>query len=702
MVYQADIRLNQPQNSRDARQAALSAYQPSLWGGCYSVMDRSINHISDNSSLRKLTLAGLLVTLGIVFGDIGTSPLYVMKAIVSVNPHFDAEYIIGAVSCVIWTLTLQTTVKYVLLALRADNNGEGGILALFSLLKNRYGKKLWIIAAIGAAALIADGVITPAITVTSAIEGLRIVVPEVPITPIAILIIIFIFIVQQMGTGKIGKFFGPFMLAWFLMLGVLGIFNIFHFPAIFKAFNPWWAIKLLWNYPGWFLILGAVFLCTTGAEALYSDLGHCGRKNISVSWIFVKMMLILNYLGQGAWLLGNSSRTENSNPFYSIMPDWLMIPGVIMSTGAAIIASQALLSGSFTIFSEAMNLNLWPKLKIKYPSIEKGQLYIPAVNWSLLAGCLLTVIIFRDSSHMEAAYGLAITVTMLMTTVLLTFYMLSLNINKILCVAFILFFSTIEGLFFVANLFKFSHGGWFSILIAGIVAAIMVIWYKAIILRNSYVDYRDLSCYVDCIMDIRSDKEIPKYASNLVYLIETEEPDKIESKVIYSIINKQPKRADHYWFIHIRHDDSPETLSYSVNIIEPGAIYRITMYIGFRVEPKVNVYLRQIIEDLVSGGYIDLRSEYPSLRKRNITGDFRFIMIRRIFSPSSNCRKLARFIMRTHQRLRWLGISDQEAFGLDTSMVTAETVPLIINNTPGRRISRTSLSFISHIARKEN
>ncbi len=644
--------------------------------------------ISDRSSLHRISLAGLLVTLGIVFGDIGTSPLYVMKAITGVNPNFNPDYIIGAVSCVIWTLTLQTTVKYVLLALRADNNGEGGILALFALLRKRYGRKLWIVAAIGAAALIADGVITPAITVTSAIEGLKIVVPHVPVIPIVILIILFIFIAQQMGTGKIGKFFGPFMLLWFLMLGILGCINIHLFPMILKAFNPWWAIKLLWNYPGWFLILGAVFLCTTGAEALYSDLGHCGRKNISVSWIFVKIMLILNYLGQGAWIIANGSYASTVNPFYAIMPSWFTIPGVIMSTGAAIIASQALLSGSFTIFSEAINLNLWPKLKIKYPSVEKGQLYIPAVNWSLLAGCLLTVIIFRDSSHMEAAYGLAITITMLMTTALLTFYLHSLNVNIILCSLFLIFFATLEGLFFIANLFKFAHGGWFSILIAGVVATVMIIWNKATILRASYLEYKRMDESTGLITAIKNDNEIPKFASNLIYLIQSSEDDKIESKVIYSIVNKQPKRADHYWFIHVTHDDSPDTLEYSVNIIIPETIYRVNLRLGFRIEPKVNVYLRQVIEDLQAEGQLDLRSGYPSLRAKGIPGDFRFIILRRIFSPSSNCPAAASFIMRMHQKLRRLGISDQEAFGLDTSMVTSETVPLIINTTPSRRITR--------------
>lgn len=374
---------------------------------------------SHYSNLRRLSYTGILVALGIVFGDIGTSPLYVMKAITGVNPGYNPDYIIGAVSCVIWTLTLQTTVKYVLLALSANNKGEGGILALFALLRKHHRKWLYIIAAIGAAALIADGVITPAITVTSAIEGLSIVSTGIPVVPIVIFIIVSIFILQQAGTGKIGRYFGPFMLAWFLMLGILGACNIVICPAILKAFNPWYAFKLLVNYPGWFLVLGAVFLCTTGAEALYSDLGHCGRKNISISWIFVKITLILNYLGQGAWLVAQTGTPlKDTNPFYAIMPHSFIIIGVIMSTGAAIIASQALLSGSFTIFSEAMNLGLWPRLKIKYPSGEKGQLYIPAVNWTLLAGCLVTVVIFRDSSHMEAAYGLAITVTMLMTTVL--------------------------------------------------------------------------------------------------------------------------------------------------------------------------------------------------------------------------------------------------------------------------------------------
>lgn len=646
--------------------------------------------ISQNSNLKRLTAMGLLVTMGIVFGDIGTSPLYVMKAIVSVNQDFNADYIIGAVSCVIWTLTLQTTVKYVLLALNADNKGEGGILALFSLLRNLSHKWLYIVAAIGAAALIADGVITPAITVTSAIEGLNIVAPDIPVIPIVIVIIAFIFMMQQIGTGKIGRFFGPFMLLWFLMLGTFGIMNIPEAYSILKAFNPWYAIKLLIDFPGWFFILGAVFLCTTGAEALYSDLGHCGRKNITVSWIFVKIMLILNYLGQGAWLIANAETSIiTQNPFYSILPHEFTVFGVIMSTGAAIIASQALLSGSFTIFSEAISLDFWQKLKIKYPSLEKGQLYIPAVNWTLFIACLITVVMFKDSGHMEAAYGLAITITMLMTTILLTFWMKSRGVNAILCVGFLAIFATIEGIFLIANIFKFTHGGWFSLLIAGVVAAIMIIWRNSSRVRSSFIEYKPISDSIDIICAIKQDQTIPKYASNLVYLSRSSRPEMIETKLIYSIVNKQPKRADHYWFIHIVNVDDPDTLDYSVDIPIDGTMYIVTMRFGFRVAPMITVYLRQVVEDLVSAGKLDLTSTYPSLHEKGIPGDFRFIMLHRIFSPSSNCRRSSYLLMQLHEKLRHLGISDEAAFGLDTSIVTTETVPLIINTSAGRRITPT-------------
>lgn len=644
---------------------------------------------NDGSSLRRITLAGMLVTVGIVFGDIGTSPLYVMKAIVGVNPGYDADYIIGAISCVIWTLTLQTTVKYVLIALRADNKGEGGILALFALLRRQPRGWLYIVAAVGAAMLVADGVITPAITVTTAVEGLRIVAPATPVLPIVIGVILLIFMMQRVGTGRIGRCFGPFMLAWFLMLGVLGAVNLPACPEVLKAFNPWYAVKLLVSSPSWFMIMGAVFLCTTGAEALYSDLGHCGRRNITASWMFVKVMLILNYLGQGAWLLTHAREAAGGiNPFYAVMPQWMTLAGVAMSTGAAIIASQALLSGSFTIFSEAVNLGFWPRLKIDYPSTEKGQLYVSSVNWCLLAGCLLTVVIFRDSSHIEAAYGLAVTIAMLTTTLLLAFWLRLRGVNMIVVGAFFAFFMTVEGIFFVANMSKFVHGGWFSLMIAAVVGSIMIVWRNSTRRRASFIEYRRMADSAATISAVKADKEIPKYASNLVYLSRSGDPSLVESKLLYSIVNKQPKRADHYWFVHIDHVDSPDELSYSVNVAVPETIYVVTMHLGFRVAPRISVYLRQIVEDLVVSGDLDLRSGYPSLRREGIPGDFRFIILHRIFSPTSICGATTALLMRLHDILRHIGVSDTSAYGLDTSVVTAETVPLIINTSSGRRIVR--------------
>lgn len=643
----------------------------------------------DGSSLRRITLAGMLVTVGIVFGDIGTSPLYVMKAIVGVNPGYDADYIIGAISCVIWTLTLQTTVKYVLIALRADNKGEGGILALFALLRRQPRGWLYIVAAVGAAMLVADGVITPAITVTTAVEGLRIVAPSTPVMPVVIGVILLIFMMQRVGTGRIGRCFGPFMLAWFLMLGVLGAVNLPACPEVLKAFNPWYAVKLLVSSPSWFMIMGAVFLCTTGAEALYSDLGHCGRRNITASWMFVKVMLILNYLGQGAWLLTHAREAAGGiNPFYAVMPQWMTLAGVAMSTGAAIIASQALLSGSFTIFSEAVNLGFWPRLKIDYPSTEKGQLYVSSVNWCLLAGCLLTVVIFRDSSHIEAAYGLAVTIAMLTTTLLLAFWLRLRGVNMIVVGAFFAFFMTVEGIFFVANMSKFVHGGWFSLMIAAVVGSIMIVWRNSTRRRASFIEYRRMADSAATISAVKADREIPKYASNLVYLSRSGDPSLVESKLLYSIVNKQPKRADHYWFVHIDHVDSPDELSYSVSVAMPETIYVVTMHLGFRVAPRISVYLRQIVEDLVASGDLDLRSGYPSLRREGIPGDFRFIILHRIFSPTSICGATTALLMRLHDILRHIGVSDTSAYGLDTSVVTAETVPLIINTSSGRRIVR--------------
>lgn len=636
---------------------------------------------------RSLSTLGVIVTLGIVFGDIGTSPLYVMRSIMNANTGFDTNYIIGAVSCIIWTLTMQTTVKYVFIALRADNKGEGGILALYALIRKRGKHWLYVVAIIGACTLIADGVITPAITVTSAMEGLSGISPNIPIVPVVLAVITLIFFIQQFGTHAIGRYFGPFMFLWFLMLGVFGAFSIGEYPLIFKAFNPYYAFNLLINYPNWFLVLGAVFLCTTGAEALYSDLGHCGRKNITVSWIYVKAMLIINYMGQGAYLINHIGRlSDNVNPFYAILPGWMLIIGIVMATGAAIIASQALISGCFTIFSEAVHLDFWPMLRIKYPSIVKGQLFIPLVNNVLYLFCMITVIAFKNSGRMEAAYGLAITVTMLCTTLMMSFYLKQHGAARWIVFVFVSVYFLIEGAFLLANLSKFTHGGWFTLMLAGLFSIIMLVWYKARRIRLAHLGFCKLSDYYGIISDIKADTTINRYASNLVYINRSGNKNMVEDKLVYSIINKSPKRADHYWLIHFERLDEPETLDYTCDELIPETLFSINIRIGFRIDPLMSLYLRQIIQDLVKEKHFDLRSCYPALRKFNIMGDFRFVVIHRIYYPSSVVSYYDNAIMKLYSMIKHIGVSEQRAFGLDTSNVTIENMPLIISDHYRQRV----------------
>lgn len=628
----------------------------------------------------RVGFLGLLITLGIVFGDIGTSPLYVMKAILHTGEAINESTILGALSCIIWTLTLQTTIKYVCVALRADNNGEGGILALYALLRKMKRKWIYLLAIIGASTLLADGIITPAITVTTAIEGLESISPNLPVIPITLGIITIIFFVQRFGTESIGKSFGVFMLIWFLLLGITGAFSITSYPLILKAFNPYYAAMLLAKSPEWFLILGAVFLCTTGAEALYSDLGHCGRKNITISWLFVKAMLILNYLGQGAWVLNHIQTASSVNPFFSIMPQNMLIFAIIMATGAAIVASQALISGTFSILSEAMNLHFWPRMRIKHPTHVKGQLYIPVINRAMYIGVVLIILLFRDSSHMEAAYGLAITITMLMTTLLLGFYLRTKGVALIFILLFMGAYCVIEGIFLAANLSKFLAGGWCTMLIGGILFLMMYVWVHAIKIRHHYISTKPLNEYYQIISDIKADESIPKYASNLVYVNHAEKEGAVDDKLLYSIINKQPKRADHYWLINLEFADTPDTLEYSCETLVPDTLYSVTMRIGFRIEPRVSLYLRQVVEDLVTSRKVDLRSTYPSLRKNGIPGDFRFIIIHRVYYPESSDNRQQNLLMTIYALIGKIGIDEPKALGLDTSMVVVERVPLIINH----------------------
>ena len=650
-----------------------------------------LRHAATATTAGKAGLAGLLMTLGIVFGDIGTSPLYVMKAIVSTGETLDTDYILGALSCIIWTLTLQTTVKYVLIALRADNNGEGGILALYALLRRHRRRWIYVIAVIGASTLLADGVITPAITVTTAIEGLEGISPDLPVMPVVIAIITVIFFVQRFGTEHIGRTFGTFMLLWFLLLGVAGAAALTACPQVLKAFNPYYAVRLLVESPSWFFILGAVFLCTTGAEALYSDLGHCGRRNITISWLFVKAMLILNYLGQGAWILANAGRiTAGVNPFYAIVPQDMLLFAIVMATGAAIVASQALISGSFSILSEAMNLHFWPRMRIKHPTNVKGQLFIPAVNLTMYVGVVLTVLLFRDSSRMEAAYGLAITVTMLMTTLLLGFYLRMNGTARIAAAAFVGAYCVIEGIFLAANLSKFMAGGWFTLLIGGLLCFIMLVWVAALKIRRRHLSSRRTSDYYGIISDIKADDTIPKYASNLVYVNHSRGEGSVDDKLVYSIINKQPKRADHYWLLNLDFVDTPDTLEYTFTPLVKDTLFSVTMRIGFRIEPRVSLYLRQIVENLVADGKLDLTSTYPSLRKNGIPGDFRFVIIHRVYYPEDSHNRRQNLLMSLYAIIRKIGIDEPNALGLDTSVVVVERVPLIISGRAKhlRRIER--------------
>lgn len=632
---------------------------------------------------KKLTFVGVLVSLGIVFGDIGTSPLYVMKAIIGAAKEgnmVSEEYIEGALSCIIWTLTFQTTIKYVIIALRADNKGEGGILALYSLVKKMKKPWLYIVAIIGAAGLVADSVITPSLTVMSAIEGLKIYNPDTPVVLITSLILVLIFTFQQFGTSFIGKFFGPVMVLWFLVLGIFGLYHLLQHPVILKAFNPYYAYKLIVSSPSAIIIMGAVFLCTTGAEALYSDLGHCGAKNIRISWVFVKIMLILNYLGQGAWLLKNyESVFQGVNPFFGIMPDWFILPGVILAAAAAIIASQAVITGSFTMFSEAMSLNFWPFQQIEYPSGMKGQMYIPRINWGLLLLCLIVVFMFRESSKMEAAYGLTITLTMLMSTVMLSFWLWRFKVKKIYILVFAAVYFFIEIGFFSANVIKFFEGGWLTVFLSGFVVVLMYAWYNGRLIKQSFIKFVKLKDYLSTIKDIKLDETIPKYATNLAFLSRSKKADEVESKIIYSIMRSQPKRADHYFILNIINQEDPYTYKYSIDEVLPGTVYKVNFHLGFKIDRKINDYFNQVLADMMEEGIIPDRSSHPSLRSHNIPPDLKYVIIDNVYINDFLLNVKQKITLSIYNFVKYIGSSDFKAYGLAPHNVLVESVPLIHN-----------------------
>ncbi len=631
--------------------------------------------------LSKITLSGLIVTLGIIYGDIGTSPLYVMKAVVGEHP-INSFMAIGAMSLVFWTLTLQTTVKYVIFTLRADNKGEGGIFSLYTLIKKA--KRKWLIfpAIIGGCCILGEGIITPPISVASAVEGLKL-IPEfsnIRTIPIVIAIISVLFFIQKFGTKLVGRFFGPVMLVWFLMLGTMGLLGLMHDFTVLKALNPYYGIKLLIQYPGGFWLLGAVFLCTTGAEALYSDMGHCGRRNIRVSWIFVKAMLVLNYMGQTAWLTSMEGKTLNGvNPFYAIMPSWFLPIGIGIATFATVVASQALISGSFTLINEAMRLNFWPKAKIKYPTELKGQLYIPSINTLLFVGCIFIVLFFKESKNMEAAYGLTIILGMVMSSRLLAFYMRLKKYPIVFQNIFVVVFVVVEGAFLVANLDKFTKGGYVTLIIAILLSLIMGCWYMAKLIRQRYVDLVPLQNFKQTLVDLSSDPSIQKYATHLVYMTSANNPAEVESKIIYSILQKRPKKADIYWFLHVDVVDEPYRMEYKVTHIANEDIIRVDFRLGFRVAPRINLMFRKVVTDMVKNKEVDITSRYESLNKNNVIGDFKFVVLEKFLSYENDLPLFEKIILNVYFLLKRVSLSEARAFGLDSSSVKIEKFPLIIN-----------------------
>jgi KUP system potassium uptake protein len=678
--------------------------------------------VGKHVNVNKVSIAGILIALGIIYGDIGTSPLYVLKAIVK-DKEVTEDLILGGLSLIIWTLTLMTTVKYVLFTLKADNKGEGGIFSLYTLVK-RQKKWLVIAAMIGGAALLADGMITPPISVSSAIEGLKQIphlFAEIPdnataevkklalekqtqtIMIIVMAIISLLFFLQQFGTSSIGKFFGPIMTLWFVMLAILGLAScLMHDFSILGAFNPYYGFKVLTttdanSLRSGFWILGAVFLCTTGAEALYSDLGHCGRPNIRYSWIFVKICLIINYLGQGAWLLramkgkvitAKMIDEDLWNPFFEMMPEWFKIIGIVIATMAAIIASQALISGSFTLISEAMRLNLWPKMKINYPTEAKGQLFIPTMNTILWIGCMGMVLYFKNSSAMEAAYGLAITLCMLSTTILFSNYLISKRVNAVYIYLFLFTYIIIETAFLIANLEKFPHGGYVALIVGGVLFLVMYVWYRARKIKNRYVEFVKLENYITPIQELSADKTIPKYATHLIYLTSANNPKEIEHKVIYSILNRKPKRAEIYWFVHVHVLDDPYTCEYEVTHIIPNDIVRVEFRVGFRVEQKIDLMFRKVVEELVANNEVNVTSRYESLEKKGVLGDFQFVVMEKFLSQDNELPFLEQLVMKAYFYIKKISLSEERGFGLDSNNVVVEKFPLIVSPYKKMKLKR--------------
>lgn len=635
-------------------------------------------HSTDTKSFHQhIRTAGVLIAIGIVFGDIGTSPLYTYNALFHPGERIDPVKALGVLSCVIWTLTLQTTLKYILITLQADNNGEGGIFSLFALIRRYFGKWLIVLAVIGGSFLLADGIITPPISVSSAIEGLQKLDPELNTVPIVIAIIIGLFLIQQFGTNQIGKIFGPVMLVWFTFIGVIGFMALSKDFSVLRAVNPYYAWQLLTHYPQGFWLLGGVFLCTTGAEALYSDMGHVGRNNIRVSWAYIKVTLILSYAGQTAWLLHNGTANDLS-PFYNIIPESIYIPSVVLASLATVIASQALISGCFTLANEAIRLGLWPRNRVLFPSHIKGQLYIPFFNWALMVACILTVLYFRESKNMEAAFGLSVTLTMIVTTFLITLYMRTRRFSLPVIVLVTAIFLTVEISFLIANLQKLHEGGWIMLVMGAALTTIMLVWRKGKELQQKLITSVPLDgILIQKFNDLSTNTAVRSYATNLIYLTSNRSTHKVERRVLDSVFRTPAKKADVYWFLHVHVTDDPYTLSYEVKTISDNDIYHITLNMGFRVEPRVDLFFRSIAQELLRSGELDYEKNEEKKYDRNDMGDYRFIVSNSFLSYDNELSFWKNLLLRLYYNLKGIGVREDVNYGIDKSNVVFEKYPLV-------------------------
>ena len=645
--------------------------------------------MADRHHINRLTFGGVLLALGIVYGDIGTSPLYVMKAIIGTAPVSPA-LVLGGISCVFWTLTIITSFKYVGLTLKADNHGEGGIFSLFAL-SRRINKHLIAVTMIGGAALLSESVLTPPITVSAAVEGLHAYSPNVPVVPIVLVIITLLFLFQRKGTAAVGRAFGPIMASWFTMLAVLGLMQIFFNPEVLNAVNPLYAWRLLTEYPDGFWLLGSVFLAATGAEALYSDLGHCGRENIRVSWGFVKVSLLLNYFGQGAWLLNHKgvhladaqvslmgATLDGRNPFFAIMPTWFVPIGIVLSSAAAIIASQALISGAFTLVGEAIRQNLLPKIKVVFPSEYKAQIFVPAVNLIMWLGCVGIVLFFRESSAMEAAYGLSVTITMIMTTILLTVF-LRLKRYAVWKISLI---STglliVESAFLVANLAKFEKGGYITLSFSLVLIFLMWVTSRSTFLKKKLSKYVEIKRFIPQLDKLKQDKRIPKYATNLVYLSKAKHKTDVEYLILHSILQRQIKRADRYWFVHVKVLDEPYGEYYDLHEFEHDLAYKVTFYLGFKEQPRLSAFMKALVEKLIEEGNLtEIKMPFHLDQEQCVTGDFRYMLVENIVTQETGLPFWQQLVLSVHMFIRRFTATPAKWFGLDDTLISYEQVPLI-------------------------